>query len=547
MRNQKREEKLMKKFAILFVLILTMLSLAAQSMDWQWVSSHGNWDYDVANDVVVDHLGNIYATGAFNATVQFGSTELPSAGGSDIFVTKHDSSGNLLWAVRGGDSSDDSGTGIAVDSNGNVFIQGTYRNSTIIGSTSLSGYGGTDIFAAKLNSDGEWLWAIGAGSNYWDTAATIDVDSSGNAYVVGEAGPNSAFGSLTMTSNGYYDIYVAKISSDGAWLWVSNAGGANWDYGRDIAVASNGDIYVTGSGFLTVTAGTFTFTANHYDVFVGKLNPAGEWLSVARSSGAAPEYAEALTIAADGSVYVSGYFYTQMGSSIFGTHSPGIYGVQTIFLAKLSGGGWSWVRSAGGIGTYSQDNKGFALDTDSEGNVYMTGIFDYTATFNELQIPTNGSIDIFLTSLDSSGNWRWVNSVGSSGADMGISIAVASVDEIYHCGYFRNTCQFGEISAESNGDRDIFIAKYGIGEPAAAKAPENLNIEQLGNDVLLTWDPVIADTDDNPINPSGYNIYYHDRPNGDFIYLGQSTINQFTHLNAHTEDRSFYKVTAITD
>ncbi len=537
----------MKKYGMLLGLMLIVLSSAAQSMDWQWVSSHGNWDYDVANDVAVDHLGNIYATGSFKATVQFGSTELPSAGGSDIFVTKHDSSGNLLWAVRGGDSSDDSGTGIAVDSNGNVFIQGTYRNSTIIGSTSLSGYGGTDIFAAKLNSDGEWLWAIGAGSNYWDTAATIDVDSSGNAYVVGEAGPNSAFGSLTMTSNGYYDIYVAKISSGGEWLWVSNAGGSSWDYGRDIAVDSNGDIYVAGSGFQTVTAGTFTFTANHFDVFVGKLNPAGEWISIARSSGAAPEYAEALTIADDGSIYVSGYFYTQIGSSVFGTHSPSVYGVQTIFLAKLSGGGWSWVRSAGGAGEYSQDNKGFGLDTDSEGNVYMTGIFDYTATFGEAQIPTLGAGDIFLASLDSSGNWRWAVNGGGFGSDIGYGVAAAAVDEVYHCGFYRATGYFGDFIVESSGDADIFIAKYSYGEPAAAKAPENLNIEQLGNDVLLTWDPVIADTDDNPITPTGYQIYYHDRPDGEFVYLGQSAINQFTHVGAHTVDRSFYKVTAITD
>ncbi len=538
----------MKKYGMLLGLMLIVLSSAAQSMDWQWVSTYGSGDWDSAYDIAVDDQGFIYTTGTFKGLVQFGDTELQSAGAGDVFVTKHDSFGNLVWAVRAGGSSDESGTGIAVDGNGNIFVQGTYQGSAIIGSVTLSGYGGTDIFAAKLNPGGEWLWAIGAGSNYWESPATIDVDSSGNAYVVGFAGPSSVFGDLTMGSNGYHDIYVAKISSSGAWLWVSNAGGSSQDYGRDIAVASNGDIYVTGSVFLSVTAGTFTFNANHYDVFVGKLNPAGEWISVARSSGAAPEYAEALTIANDGSVYVSGYFYTQMGASVFGTHSPGVYGVQTIFLSKLSSaGGWSWVRSAGGVGEYSQDNKGYALDTDCEGNVYMTGIYDYTGTFGGTQLPTVGVYDMFLTSFDSGGNWRWVTSAGGYGADLSYGIAVSSVDEMVMCGYIGSIGFFGDITSPFGGEYDAFLAKYGHGAAAAPKAPENLNIEQMGNDVLLTWDPVIADTDDNPITPTGYQIYYHDRPEGEFVYLGQSATNQFVHPNAHTADRSFYKVTAITE
>ncbi len=538
----------MMKYSTLLVLMLIALSSSAQSLDWQWVTSYGSGDNDIANDIAVDYLGNIYTTGAFWGTVNFGSIELQSTGGTDIFVTKQDSQGNLVWAVKGGGANDDSGTGIAVDGAGNVFVQGSFVTSTAIGNVSLSGYGGTDIFAAKLNSSGEWQWAICAGSGYWDTPATIEVDTNGNAYVVGEAGPSSAFGDSTMTSNGYYDIYVAKISSNGNWLWVANAGGQNWDYGRDIAIGPDGNIYVAGSGLLTVTAGSYTFSASHYDVFVGILNPSGEWIGIARSSGPAPEYGEAITVANDGSVYVTGYFYTQMGASVFGTHSPGIYGVQTIFLAKLSSaGGWSWVQSAGGIGSYSQNNKGFALDTDSEGNVYMTGIFDYTATFGDIQIPTIGTYDIFLTSLDSSGNWRWVTSCGGAGADSGNGLIVSTEDEVFYCGFYRATGMFGDIIHESVGNSDIFIARYSYGAPALPKAPENMNIELLGNDVLLTWDPVTEDTDNNPVSPTGYLIYYHDTPEGEYILLGQSPTNSFAHAGTLPSDRSFYKVTAIID
>ncbi len=140
------------------------------------------------------------------------------------------------WAERAGGSSNDYGYGIAVDSSGNAFVTGYFRGSSAdFGSTTLNSSGASDVFVAKLDSSGNWLWAERAGGSSADYGSGIAVDSSGNAYVTGFfRSPSADFGSTTLNSSGAYDVFVAKLDSSGNWLWAERAGGSsNEDYGRD--------------------------------------------------------------------------------------------------------------------------------------------------------------------------------------------------------------------------------------------------------------------------------------------------------------------------
>src|SRR5690606_30114672 len=129
-----------------------------------------------------DSQGNVYLAGDFNGSITFGSTVLTSSN-SDGFLAKFDSDGNCQWAVKFGGTGGDFCYGVAVDQLNNVFITGDFNGTASFGTTNLVSSGFTDLFVAKLDSQGNWQWAIRAGGSLGDQSRSIDCDGSGNAYI----------------------------------------------------------------------------------------------------------------------------------------------------------------------------------------------------------------------------------------------------------------------------------------------------------------------------------------------------------------------------
>ncbi len=226
--------------------------------------------------IAVDSNDNSYITGYFDGTAEFGSTTLTSSGGYDVFIAKVDSSGNYLWTVKaGGTGFYDRGNGIAVDSNGNSYITGYFDGTAEFGSTTLTSSGGYDVFIAKVDSSGNYLWTVKAGgTGFYDRGNGIAVDSNGNSYITGYFDGTAEFGSTTLSSAGEYDVFIAKVDSSGNYLWAVKAGGSDLDEGWGITVDSNGNSYITGYFYLTADFGSTTLTsAGETDVFIAKYIP----------------------------------------------------------------------------------------------------------------------------------------------------------------------------------------------------------------------------------------------------------------------------------
>jgi len=262
----------MKKTFLLLILALCSVALFAQNVDWLWANQAGGINDDFSYSIAVDDIGNSYVTGYFGGSATFGTTTLTSSGGYEIFVAKLDNNGNWLWAKQSGGTNSVVGNSIAVDSIRNSYVTGYFWGSATFGTTTLTSSGYEDIFIAKLDINGNWLWAKKAGGTYWDYGYSITVDANGNSYVTGIFYGNATFGTTILTSSGYYDIFVAKLDSNGNWLWAKKAGGTSWDYGCGIAVDANGNSYITGYFDDSVTFGTTTLiSSGDYDIFVAKL------------------------------------------------------------------------------------------------------------------------------------------------------------------------------------------------------------------------------------------------------------------------------------
>lgn len=236
------------------------------------------WERRAANaagyDVAVDGSGNIYTTGAFTATTDFGSGNMNSQGGNDIFLAKYDATGTLLWVRNAGSSGDDLGKAIAFDASSNVYLTGYFSGA--VSTWGITSAGGKDIFIASYSPSGSFLSASRAGGPTDDEAKDITI-TNGLAVIGGYYTGTAGFGANTYTSNGGKDMFLATFNSSCVIQKTLVAGGLGDDTANGIFSFGNDGIFVTGSfsDILTLpklSSGTMSVSSTGgKDMFLAKL------------------------------------------------------------------------------------------------------------------------------------------------------------------------------------------------------------------------------------------------------------------------------------
>ena len=163
-----------------------------------WSKQIGTSGFDSSRSVSVDREGNAYLSGT-----TYGSLAGPNAGSTDVFLTKFDSFGNLLWSGQIGTSSSDSSKSVAVDGSGNAYISGTTQGN--LGGTN-SGFG--DAFLAKLDSSGNLLWTKQTSFMNGTDCGSVTVDAAGNAFISGNTN-----GSVERPATGGCDAFLIKYTA----------------------------------------------------------------------------------------------------------------------------------------------------------------------------------------------------------------------------------------------------------------------------------------------------------------------------------------------
>ena len=230
-------------------------------------------------------------------------------------------------------------------------------------------------------------YGINTESNFANEAVDVEVDASGNQFVTGYLTGQISFDAATTlaSSNGSSDIYVAKYAPSGALLWVKQFGGASTDKSTDLALDSQGNCYVTGqySGQMVVGLNTLNSVAGSKDLFIIKLTNAGVVVWAKSEGGIGIEIANGITCDNVGNVIVTGQF---VGQAIVGTttlnstiNPSSNLPSYDFFIAKYSSAGLlTWLKN----GQAPSDDRGIAVTTDSQNNIFVTGQFSDTLTFN---------------------------------------------------------------------------------------------------------------------------------------------------------------------
>src|SRR5262249_42611081 len=210
-------------------------TLAAASCIWERHFGGTANAVDAAQALAIkeDHNGNVIVVGYFFHSINLGGGTLTSAGQEDIFVLKYDSNGTYLWGRRFGGSGTDKATGVAIDSNNNIVVVGSFANTVDFGGVSLTSAGALDIFVTKYDPNGNLLLAKAFGGTAGETCNGVALDSANNIFITGYYGyygtaVDFGGGPLPLsagTTGMVYDVYVAKLTPSGGYLWANGYGG----------------------------------------------------------------------------------------------------------------------------------------------------------------------------------------------------------------------------------------------------------------------------------------------------------------------------------
>src|SRR5262249_33436673 len=149
---------------------------------------------------------------------------LASAGSNDIFIAKYNSSGAYLWGRRFGDASDQFAQSVTTDPSGNVILTGYFFGTVDFGGGPLASAGSADIYVAKFDPNGNPRWSKRYGNASAQFGNSVTTDASGNILLTGQFFGTVTFGGSTLFSAGFADIFLAKLDVNGGHLWSKRYG-----------------------------------------------------------------------------------------------------------------------------------------------------------------------------------------------------------------------------------------------------------------------------------------------------------------------------------
>jgi len=402
----------------------------------QTAISFGGTGDDTASSLAFDAAAAIFISGSYNNTVDFdpsaSTTSLTTTEAltSHTFIAKYTNTGLFLWVknVGGRTNTGNSGAKLVLDSSANILVTGTYNQisdfdpSAAVANLSASN---SDIFIAKYNSTGTYLWAKRIGSTSNDISRNISIDTSNNIYIYGtflgtvNFDPNAEFANLSSSTG---TNFFAKYDVNGIYIYARNLFATITTLLVDNSNALMLSGVFSGTRDFDHSAGTANLTSVSSNVFLAKYASDSAFVFAKQIGGDAPSNAVANFIATDatGAIYRVGSLSATTdldpSAAVFNVSSPSAPG---LFIAKYtSSGGFVWGKSISAVVSSSLILS--IMNTDSNGNTYIIGRFigtvDFDPSANTANLTSNNgtTFDVFMAKYDSNGNYMWAKQLSGS-------------------------------------------------------------------------------------------------------------------------------------
>ncbi|WP_437798175.1 SBBP repeat-containing protein [Sorangium sp. So ce693] len=430
--------------------------------DWS-AKLGGNGD-QIGVDVTFDREGHILVAGAFSTSLDsVGSQGAPvgSLGAYDGFVVQLGPGGARGWSKAFGGNGSDFSTRVALDKNGGVILAGTFENTLNFDGASLTSAGSSDVFVAKLDAIGglDWIKTI-AGPSV-DRVYGLAVDSNDNIVVAGSFTDSAdvlggqRMGGNHLASKGGEDIFVVKMDALGNLAWSRNFGDTTAEVANDAAVTPDGGVVLVGRIAGRVYFGTTLLTAQGDDAFIAKLDGSGTPLWAKMFGDTMSQEFTAVAVDAKGDIVVAG----STGGTINFDGAPRRYagGNDAVVAAFNAEGKHLWNRLYGD----ARDQKALGVAVDQAGNVIVVGEFESAIDFGapSPKLQSLGGNDAFFAKLAPNGDTVWAKSFGDASEQRARAVAVDELGAIALTGSFSGRIDLGGEPLMNTGGPDAFVAK----------------------------------------------------------------------------------------
>lgn len=409
-----KKENVLELFALFFLSLCLTNDIFSQT-NFVWGKQFGSDKNEAALNVVSDKDGNIYVGGNTNGVL--GESNY---GNEDGFVSKIDSSGNLIWTKQIGTKSQDRINWIASDVVGNVYITGDTK-----GNLDGNNKGKEDIIVAKIDRDGNLIWQKQFGSDSLDIGNVVYVDNQGFVYIAGTTN-----GLLGKSQFGKSDCFILKLDNNGNKQYINQFGTPEEDGCRGLTKDLENNIYVCGDTWGSLASKNIGYN----DAFVSIFNDKGELIKAIQFGTDTYEDAACLKVDKEKNIYI--------GGSTLGNIASEQIGEGDAFLTKInSKGDFVWTKQ---FGTKRWDGVlGIDLKENVSDNIIVSGCQRWP------------DCQSFCRMFDQDGNQLWVRNstaTGKAGGTCGKGVCITDKGFVVHTG-LTGANQFGSNA----GEHDVFL------------------------------------------------------------------------------------------
>ena len=371
---------------------------------------------------------------------------------------------NTNWSTAGGSQSNDEIYEMIFDSQGDIIICGTIYQASQFGAIQVYTEGEGDILIAKLSKDGVWEWAVSAGTAlYYDECRGVTIDSNDNVYGTGYFQGEVNFGNTTVYTTGF-DGWIARVNTTGQWDWAMKFGGFDVDVGWDLAADNYDNLYVTGyyQNFTEFDGTQLNDDAGSENprFFLAYYNISTEgwdWAKNSYGDGVSVAY-QVVVETSTNSAYVVGY---NTGNEEWGgTFTSNPQSTYAGFLVKYSdSGNFIWGQNTGGTQCFGT-NCGVYFNNvvmHPDGGVVVGG--NYLMNYKKqsgASVGGQGSWDVLLLRYDANGTQLWDYNAGGNGDDRIQSLSVNPKGQVQFGGWHADVMKFGSNTLQKNSSTIYF-------------------------------------------------------------------------------------------
>lgn len=410
-------------------------------------SGDGYLDPEVGRLVTVDAEGNVLLVASFRGTTDFGGSPLTSAGNTDLVLAQFDSTGAHRWSRRFGGPAAEHPEDLALDSQGNIYLVGSFWGTVDFGGGPLAEGG----FVVKLDARGDHLWSKPVKNG---RVTAVSVTPEGDVVVAGPFKGEAVVGTEKVVSVGAQSSFLARFDAGGRSKWTKVFGGAGASASVEaVRVHTDGGIYLAAEITKTVSFGGEPLTsAGNTDIALARLDASGGHLWSKRFGAEFDDHVNRIALDTSGAVVAVGRFIKPID---LGGGKLTSRGDVDTFVAKFdASGGHLWSKRFGG----KKDDAIHAVATDARGNIAISGDFPEEAGFDgQPPLVSAGRRDTFLSLLDPTGTPLWSRRLGGLQSEWGTAVAMDRNGGVVATGGFKGKATYEDGELTSIGGNDIYL------------------------------------------------------------------------------------------